>query len=260
MEKNDLLKHVFFKTNYGSTLYGTNGPNSDLDIKYFFLPPLKDLLIGKSVLKTKFISEHKEDKSKQVDEDFISIQKFAFDFLKGVPYAIEIAYSFDLNNHLDHQSFRSFKHQFLIFVDTMKSFFLNRNLSGFLGYVNQINLTFNKQSIVEDSSLPKEAYKNAYHCVRVARSATELLSEKTLTIPYDLEFIELLKSIKECKLSRKEVVHHINFYTNKMEKALEESDLQYLTSELEIQFDCFVASHLKDFYDINMEEDFYANV
>ena len=76
--KEKLLQATLFTTPYGSKLYGTDGPNSDTDIKYIFLPPLKDVLLGKQVLKTKFISPNETDKTKQVDEDFIPIQKMCF--------------------------------------------------------------------------------------------------------------------------------------------------------------------------------------
>jgi len=54
---------VLFKTIFGSQLYGTNTPNSDVDYKGVFLPNLKDVLVGKAKLDSSVNTSNKEDLS-----------------------------------------------------------------------------------------------------------------------------------------------------------------------------------------------------
>lgn len=87
-----------FSTLYGSYLYGTNTPTSDLDRKVLVLPSLDDLLLAKKVVnKVKRTGEHDgTDKSQVVDEEYIPLQVFARDFLEGQTYALELAHAVPL--------------------------------------------------------------------------------------------------------------------------------------------------------------------
>ena len=40
------MMQKLFTCQYGSRLYGTQTPTSDLDLKHVFLPALNDLLVG----------------------------------------------------------------------------------------------------------------------------------------------------------------------------------------------------------------------
>lgn len=84
-----------FSTLYGSYLYGTNTPTSDLDRKIIVLPTLDELLLCKKVTnKVKRRGDHDGvDKSAVLDEEQIPLQVFARDFLEGQTYALELAFA-----------------------------------------------------------------------------------------------------------------------------------------------------------------------
>lgn len=48
MELPKILEPIVFSTYYGSHLYGTNGPDSDIDVRGVFLPFKRDLLLAKA--------------------------------------------------------------------------------------------------------------------------------------------------------------------------------------------------------------------
>ena len=243
MEKETLLKNSLYRTQYGSRLYGTNQPHSDTDWKIIFLPELQSVLAGNQILKTKFVSPNVDDKSTQVDEDFIPVQKFAKDFLYGVPYAIEVAYSLDGNHACQHY----FNPMFKQFVDELKFLFLNRKLSGFLGFVNNI-----KDNIVVgtwDGSDPKH-YKSVYHGFRIAHEAIELLSTEKLNLPFSTVVRDKLLAVKNgdkkpftWESAIKNDIEHI-------EELLGCSNIQFFTPELETMFDTWLYVKLSKFYNI----------
>ena len=67
-----------FETIYGSKLYGTNGPNSDVDYKGVFLPYASDMLLGKAPKQyTKSTgSDSKANSVDDVDETYYSLQYY----------------------------------------------------------------------------------------------------------------------------------------------------------------------------------------
>lgn len=129
-----------FTTQYGSRLYGTNTPESDMDLKHVVLPELNDLLLGKQVINVvkktnnqKFTRNSDED----IDTEFIPLQVFAKDFLGGQTYALELAYAVDYTEAgqvLHDPLFKGF-------CAELRSRFLTSNMTALIGYaVNQASL------------------------------------------------------------------------------------------------------------------------
>lgn len=241
MDKETLFVHMMFKTQYGSRLYGTSGLKSDTDWKYLFLPTLKDTLLGKQIMKTKFVSPNMEDKSLQVDEDFVPVQKFAHDFLKGVPYAIEVAFGAD-GNHAEQKYVHAV---FSPFVHELREKFLTRKLSGFLGFVNNMIMK------VEKEPLSKLDFKDMYHGLRVAHQATELLRTGNLTLPLNTPVSSNLLKVKNGEVPMYQVAEDLLTAYKAMENALNETQLQEFTPVLEAKFETWMFDWLKKFYGLN---------
>jgi len=94
------MKHqnLLFSTLYGSRLYGTQTPTSDLDLKHIVLPDLETLLLGRKVEnKCKHTNNEANVRNSvdDVDEEFIPLQIFARHFVEGQTYAIELAFAID---------------------------------------------------------------------------------------------------------------------------------------------------------------------
>lgn len=95
-----------FRVVYGSHLYGTSTPTSDLDEKVVYLPAFEDVLLGKK-LRT-FKTRHDADGGSVssaakmpdggVEVEYVPFQTFCRDFLNGQTYALECAFA-----HLNEQ-------------------------------------------------------------------------------------------------------------------------------------------------------------
>jgi len=88
-----------FKTTYGSHLYGTSTPTSDFDYKVVYLPPLRDILLGRKLqtLKARFDAQGQpvtDDNAPMPDggfeTEYIPLQTFCRDYLGGQTYALEV--------------------------------------------------------------------------------------------------------------------------------------------------------------------------
>ncbi len=145
-----------FTTEYGSRLYGTNTPESDVDLKHIVLPNLNDILIGKrinNVVKKTNKKEFTKNSAEDIDEEFIPIQIFAQDFLNGQTYALELAYAIESN----HAGQIIHDHAIHPFIKELRRQFLTSDIKAMVGYsVNQASLYSLKGERLN-------AIKNAYN-------------------------------------------------------------------------------------------------
>lgn len=148
------MELVLYSTLYGSHLYGTNTPTSDLDIKRIVLPTIDDLLLCKQVsnkVKKTNTVKHTKNSAEDVDQEDIPLQVFIRDFAEGQTYALEIAFSID-GSHARQQfqvgfgTFvlppdRAFEHPLYQLLIELRTQFLTSNVKAMMGYVfNQANL------------------------------------------------------------------------------------------------------------------------
>lgn len=149
-----------YTTLFGSRLYGTQTPTSDLDLKHVVLPELDHLLLAKRVenkVKKTNHEKHTRNSADDVDEEFIPLQQFARHFVEGQTYAIELAFSvdgthaqqtfwtFDQSGESEHEqnvySNDRKDHLFYEFVTELRARFLTSNIKAMMGYVvNQASL------------------------------------------------------------------------------------------------------------------------
>jgi len=84
---------ILFKCRFGSHLYGTDTPDSDIDIKGVYLPSFEDVVLGrikKSIyLNTKVDANAKNTKD-DVDEEYYSLQHFLELICKGETFAFDM--------------------------------------------------------------------------------------------------------------------------------------------------------------------------
>lgn len=149
-----------FTTNYGSFLYGTNTPTSDVDYKHVVLPSLDDMLllkrISNEVHKTNS-EKNTKNSADDVDEEFIPIQILAKDFLGGQTYALELAYAVDYTkaNQIVHDP------RIVTFCHELRSQFLTSNMAALVGYaVNQASLYSLKGERLNTLRAAEELFSN----------------------------------------------------------------------------------------------------
>lgn len=126
---------VLFSTRYGSHLYGTSTPQSDIDYKEVVLPDMEHLLLGKTLRNKVIKTNHevnKKNSSEDIDKEIVPIQIFANDFLSGQTYALELAFAVDYTE-ADQKIFDT---RFLIVCHELRENFLTSNIAALMGYAN----------------------------------------------------------------------------------------------------------------------------
>ena len=126
--------HVLFTTRYGSHLYGTNTPTSDLDEKVVYLPALEDVLLGRKLrtFKTRVdaegnpVSDTAQMPDGGVEVEYVPFQTFCRDFLNGQTYALECAFA-----HLSTEPVK------LYWVKELVEKFLTCNVSSMAGFAKK---------------------------------------------------------------------------------------------------------------------------
>jgi len=125
---------------FGSKLYGTSTPTSDRDIKHVTLLDLDELLLGKQVkntFKKTNTATNVRNTAEDVDEEFIPLQVFARDFMRGQTYALELAFSVTGTHAEQHV----YDERFIDFCNVLRTRFLTSDIKAMMGYVvNQASL------------------------------------------------------------------------------------------------------------------------
>lgn len=125
---------VIFETLFGSHIYGTSTPNSDLDYKGVILEDPRRIILGSRrdsiVTSTKVgkgdgIRNTKDD----VDREYKELKRFIYDCLDGQTYAVDMLYA---PKNLWQKS--SLEWEFIV---ANRHRFLSKKLNAFIGYCNQ---------------------------------------------------------------------------------------------------------------------------
>lgn len=125
-----------FTIKFGSHLYGTSIPSSDIDYKTIYLPDLKSLLIGEKFTSFKYFPEIKKAEKMQpgeVEIEYIALQTLAKDFFDNQSYALEIVFGFDNKENIIFLN-KDYRDLLEVFFNELKQNFLNKNISPIIGY------------------------------------------------------------------------------------------------------------------------------
>jgi predicted nucleotidyltransferase len=134
-------KDVIIKMQFGSHVYGTNIPESDLDYKGVFLPDARDILLGR--VKDAIVTSTKKDDTQKnitmdVDEEYYSYQKFLYFLMDGQTVAMDMFFT--------PEKFIEYKNPELIhiwdFLKENKTYFINKGMKVFVGYCQQQALKY----------------------------------------------------------------------------------------------------------------------
>lgn len=134
---------IIYQVQYGSRLYGTSTPKSDVDIKRIVLPNIRDMLVGKD-LKNKCYKTNNQygvrNTENDVDIEEINLQTLAWDYIKGQTYAVEILSSMQFN-HSGQQFHPAFIKPLGEFYKLMKMNYTTRTMRDMVGYaMNQARI------------------------------------------------------------------------------------------------------------------------
>ena len=87
--------HILMKTKFGSHLYGTDTPNSDLDYKGVYLPSPREMFLNKipkSITKNTSNNQSKNT-CKDIDHEIYSLHYFLDLALKGETAALDMLHA-----------------------------------------------------------------------------------------------------------------------------------------------------------------------
>jgi len=121
---------VVYLTKSGSTLYGTNGPDSDVDYKGIFIPNKQDVLLKRDIPYVTYTTGNKDSKNTADDIDIHldSIHTFTRLTAKGETGALDLLFSMFTDKVVLQRL------DFVMAVTDNYTKFYGRNLQAFIGY------------------------------------------------------------------------------------------------------------------------------
>ena len=82
-----------FVSVHGSHLYGTSGPQSDVDLKAIYLNDASDIILEEAEKNQRWSTEEEKNGPEDVDIEAIELRKFVKDALDGQTYAVELLFT-----------------------------------------------------------------------------------------------------------------------------------------------------------------------
>lgn len=118
---------------FGSHLYGTNTPSSDLDFKGVFLPNAKEIVLGnykRTISTTRPKREFERNTKDDVDIEIFSLDRYLELLADGQTVALDILFApADMITHITDEG-----SEIMYQIDTNRTELLNKNLNAFTGY------------------------------------------------------------------------------------------------------------------------------
>lgn len=170
-----LMERVIYLTRWGSRAYGTETPESDVDIRGIVIPPI-DYLFG-------FNSEFAHASQKEPDIMVWSLKRFMTLAYNSNPNILEVLFT----SEEDHIAVHPIMRKLIAKRDMFVSKF---TVNAFLGYATQnMQKVRASQTYASTKDFANPAYlrvgydtKDAMHAVRLLRMAKEILTGKGVNV------------------------------------------------------------------------------
>ena len=121
---------------FGSHLYGTSTPESDLDFKGIYLPTAKEIVLGtykKTIATSRPKRINERNNKDDVDTDVYSLDRFLELLMEGQTVALDMLFSNTSNiTNITYEG-----SEIMYQIDVNKDKLLTRNVGAFLGYAKQ---------------------------------------------------------------------------------------------------------------------------
>lgn len=121
---------------FGSHLYGTNTPTSDLDFKAIYLPTARDIILGKvktTISKSRPKAECERNNKDDVDMEIFSLDRFLELLCEGQTVALDILFApGDMYMQCTDEGLNIIAH-----IYNNREKLLTRNVNAFVGYARQ---------------------------------------------------------------------------------------------------------------------------
>lgn len=138
--------NIILKAKFGSNLYGTDTPESDMDIKGIFLPERRDVILQKvpKVISFDTSTSNVKNKATDVDEEYYSLHYFLELAFKGETVAMDLLHVRPEQNEVIPFGFYAYKNgrgkpweHYIDIWDFMyqnRAKFYTKNMKSLLGY------------------------------------------------------------------------------------------------------------------------------
>lgn len=214
-----------FELKFGSHLYGTDTPSSDLDIKSIYIPNAHEIVLGKykkTITTTRPKQMFERNTKDDVDIEIFSLDRYMELLCQGQTVALDILFA--PRNMLVSEFDHGF--QFVEYIQANRHEVLNKNINAFVGYAKQ------------------QAAKYGQKGFRIhgIRSTLEWLKTKNYNNTLDtLDVAGFVKSVENEHV----LVVELRAPNNKIEPHLEVCDrkypfharIGYIVSQLQRRFD-----------------------
>jgi predicted nucleotidyltransferase len=205
-------REVVFMLHAGSHLYGTNVPNSDIDVRGVVIPKAEEI-IGLDRF------EYLDTTHREEDTLLYSLPKYIWLLLKGNPNVHEWLWAREFSTMTDIGQ---------VLVVSRKLFLSKKVASSALGYLKGQVKKMHTGGSTRDLGAKRKALieqygfdtKNAYHAVRLARVVQELCKTGEIKT-YRSEDREELLSIRNGALSFGDIMKLIESETQAADRAFE---------------------------------------
>ena len=223
MDTKETQQYLILKCYGGSIAYGTNTPESDVDVRGIFIPP-KDYWLG--------LKRVDQCIGKDPDTDYKALARYLELALGNNPNILE--YLFLLDKHYIWRDVPDdLKHLGKKLIENRDLFLSKKCKHSYLGYawsqftrMDKLNANVNQNKRRLDL-VEKFGYdtKNAMHLIRLLRTGMEILVEQTIHVHRD-DARELL-DIKAGKYTYEQLKEQVDRYKEMIEEAYVKSTLQY---------------------------------
>lgn len=126
-----------FQLKFGSHLYGTNTPNSDLDYKAIYLPTARDIVLGRvkeTIAKSRPKAECERNNKDDVDMEILSLDRYLTLLMEGQTMALDILFAPE-DSYTEETTETGRNIMSDIYQNRDK--LLTRNVNAFVGYARQ---------------------------------------------------------------------------------------------------------------------------
>ena len=131
-----VVVNKIFETKFGSTLYGTSTPESDLDLKGIYLPSAKEIVLGnykKTINICRKKKEGERNTKDDIDIEIFSLDRFLELLTEGQTTGLDLLFaSPDMFTHITDEG-----RHIMFEIDVNRDKLLTKNVNAFVSYARR---------------------------------------------------------------------------------------------------------------------------